>query len=286
MSSADIEVVSDRQRLRRRVAAWRARGERVALVPTMGNLHAGHLALVSAAHGGADRIVVSIFVNPTQFLPGEDYDAYPRTLDDDRRALASVAPDLIYTPAVSDLYEADLASTTRVEVPALDGMLCGSFRPGHFTGVATVVAKLFNLVQPDSAWFGDKDYQQLLLVRRLAADLCFPVAVHGVATVREADGLAMSSRNIYLAAGERQIAPVMFRTLQRLAEAVQAGTALARAEADALATLDAAGFRTQYVSVRRAEDLAPPGADDRNLVVLAAGYLGAARLIDHLEFTL
>jgi len=279
-----LEVIHDKQALRARLAGRRAAGASIALVPTMGNLHAGHRALVEAARRDNTCVVASVFVNPTQFLPGEDYETYPRTLEADRAALEAAGADLLYAPGIADLYPDGLESTTRVEVPALDGILCGASRPGHFTGVATVVSKLFNIVQPERAYFGDKDYQQLLVLRRMARDLAFPVEVCGVPTVREPDGLAMSSRNAYLSEAERRVAPALYRALERLAAAVQAGAALAEAEQEAFDTLAAAGFSPEYVSVRRAADLAAAGEADRELAVLAAARLGTARLIDHLEF--
>lgn len=270
--------------LRAQIAAWREDGAQVALVPTMGNLHEGHLALVRRARELADRTVVSVFVNPLQFVPGEDLDAYPRTPDADRIKLSEAGVDLLFSPPADEVYAGDLAGTTRVQVPALDGILCGAFRPGHFTGVATVVAKLFNLVQPDYAVFGDKDYQQLLLVRRMVQDLCFPVDVVAVPTVREPDGLAMSSRNRYLDASERAAAPQLYRVLCELAARLRAGeTDYAALEHAATERLRALGFRPDYVSVRRAADLAAPAPGERALVVLAAAWLGRARLIDHLE---
>lgn len=273
--------------LRAQITAWRDDGAQVALVPTMGNLHEGHLALVRRARELADRTVVSVFVNPLQFVPGEDFDAYPRTPDADRIKLSEAGVDLLFSPPVDEVYPGDLEGTTRVQVPALDGILCGAFRPGHFTGVATVVTKLFNLVQPDYAVFGDKDYQQLLLVRRMVRDLCFPVDVVAVPTVREPDGLAMSSRNRYLGASERAAAPQLYRVLCELAARLMAGetdyTALERA---ATGRLQASGFRPEYVSVRRAADLAAPAPGEQALVVLAAAWLGRARLIDHVEVAL
>ncbi len=273
--------------LRAQISAWRQEEQQIALVPTMGNLHAGHLALVERARQIADRTVATIFVNPFQFVAGEDYDAYPRTPDTDRLRLSEAGVDLLFMPAVEELYGAGLDTTTRVSVPALDGILCGASRPGHFTGVATIVTKLLNLVQPDYAVFGDKDYQQLLVIRRLVTDLCFPVDVVGVPTVREPDGLAMSSRNAYLEPAERAVAPELFRTLEALAARLAAEPAAdpVALERDACAQLEAAGLRPDYVSVRRAADLAEPGPQDCDLVVLAAAWLGRARLIDHLELT-
>lgn len=269
--------------LRREVARWRQAGIRLALVPTMGNLHAGHLALVQAARAQAGRVAVSVFVNPLQFGPSEDFAAYPRTLQRDAELLASAGADLLFAPSVEAMYPRGQAGHTRVEVPGLSEILCGASRPGHFIGVATVVCKLLNLVQPDLALFGEKDYQQLLVIRRMAEDLCLPVEIQGLATVREPDGLAMSSRNAYLLPAERALAAQIYRALGRSAERLRAGVPVAEVQAEGLAELSAAGLSPEYLSVRRADDLGSPGPDDRELVVLAAARLGRARLIDNLR---
>lgn len=278
-----LETIPD---LRQRRGAWRQSGERVALVPTMGNLHAGHLALVREARRWAERTVVSIFVNPLQFGPSEDFAAYPRTLARDRDLLAAAGTDLLFAPPVDAVYPRGQAEQTRVEVPGLSDILCGETRPGHFAGVATVVCKLFNMVQPDLAVFGEKDFQQLLVIRRMVEDLCLPVEVQGLATVREADGLAMSSRNAYLTADERRRAPAVCRTLRLAGEGLQAGLDREEVERRGIEDLTAAGLRPDYFSVRRAQDLAAPTAEDLDLVVLAAAYLGRARLIDNLRVSL
>ena len=270
--------------LRDRRAAFGAAGERVAFVPTMGNLHDGHLELVRRGRALAPRVVVSIFVNPLQFGPGEDLASYPRTLARDSELLAAAGADLLFAPSAETMYPRPPAEQTRVEVPGLSDILCGASRPGHFVGVCTVVCKLFNMVRPDLALFGEKDFQQLAVIRRMVDDLCIPVEVVGVPTVREADGLAMSSRNGYLTAEERERAPALHRALQALTQAVEAGGSdLAALERAAAARIDAAGLRTDYVSVRRVRDLALPGDADEDLVVLAAAYLGRARLIDNLR---
>lgn len=273
--------------LRKRIARWRAIDEKVALVPTMGNLHAGHIALVKHARQLADRVVVSIFVNPMQFGPQEDFAAYPRTPDADKLQLAVAGTDLLFTPEVDQVYPGGMDKVSRVEVPAFDGILDGAARPGHFTGVATVVCKLFNMVQPDLAIFGEKDYQQLQVIRRMTADLCMPVQVLGHPTVREADGLAMSSRNQYLTKAERAQAPLLRRVL------VEAGALLRDGSKDfaglgtqARRRLEEGGFRPDYVEVCNADTLAPAMPDDRRLVVLAAAWLGKARLIDNLPLDL
>ncbi len=278
-----LELVEPVPALRRRVQEWRRAGLRVAFVPTMGNLHAGHLTLVKEAQQAADRTVVSIFVNPLQFGPSEDFDAYPRTLEQDRVLLEGEGTDLLFAPSVQAVYPHGEAAQTRVEVPGLSEILCGASRPGHFVGVATVVCKLFNMVQPDVALFGEKDFQQLLVIRRMTGDLCMPVEVRGVATVREADGLAMSSRNAYLTSDERARAPRLYQALLRAAERLRQGAAAAEAERLGAAELDAEGMECDYFSVRRAQDLGPPSALDRDLVVLAAARLGRARLIDNLR---
>ncbi len=259
-------------------------GLRVALVPTMGALHEAHLQLIDEARRHADRVVASVFVNPSQFGPGEDFDAYPRNLEADARLLASRGTDLVFAPAVEEVYPDGAALATRVEVPQLGGILCGRSRPGHFAGVATVVAKLFNLVRPHVAVFGEKDYQQLMVIRRMARDLNFRVEILGLPTVREHDGLAMSSRNAYLTPAERATAPALYRQLRQLAAEASAGADLTQLEAAAAAALQARGFRPDYVQVLGARDLAPPAPTERELVVLAAAWLGRARLIDNLRF--
>ena len=259
------------------------RGERIALVPTMGNLHEGHLRLVDTAREHGDRVVVSIFVNPLQFGPGEDYERYPRTLEEDQAKLEARGADLLFAPPVDEIYRRPLAESTFVEVPEITTILCGASRPGHFRGVTTVVAKLFNLVQPDVAVFGEKDYQQLQVIRRMVADLDFPVEIVGVPIVREADGLALSSRNAYLSPQERVRAPQLYCSLCEVRDAIVAGerdfTALCRRQWERLRQ---AGFRPDYFEIRRA-DLGEAGPDDRPLVILAAAWLGQTRLIDNLQ---
>lgn len=271
--------------LRDEVRALRARRARVAFVPTMGNLHEGHLSLVAEARRRADAVVASLYVNPLQFGPNEDYATYPRTPDADRAALAGAGADLLFMPGDDVMYPRGPEIMTKVEVPVVSEILCGRFRPGHFRGVATVVNRLLNLVQPDIALFGKKDYQQLLVIRLMVADLGLPIEIAGVDTVREADGLAMSSRNRYLTAGERAAAPRLYAALTALRDRVASGAATAPAEAEAIEALAAAGFRVEYVSVRRQRDLAPPERGDTALVALAAAWLGRTRLIDNIEFS-
>ncbi len=279
-----MQTVDESGLLRAVVTGWRRAGERIAFVPTMGNLHAGHMALVKRARALADRVVVSIFVNPMQFGPAEDFDSYPRTLEQDRTALEAEGIDLLYTPTDAQLYPHGTEASTRVMVPGIGDILCGEFRPGFFTGVATVVAKLFNLVTPDVAVFGEKDYQQLIVIRRMVADLDFPIEIEPVATVREPDGLAMSSRNAYLDPAQRARAPELYRTLESVAKRLRAGErAFVELEAEGLARLEAAGFRPDYLRILRATDLEVPRPSDTRLVVLAAAWLGKARLIDNIQ---
>lgn len=276
-------VVSDVVELRRRVGRWKATGERVGFVPTMGNLHAGHMSLVRLAREHADRVIVSIFVNPLQFAPDEDYESYPRTEQDDRDRLVDAGVDALFLPGEEEIYPGGTDAVTFVEVPGLSDILCGGYRAGHFRGVATIVTKLFNLVDPDLAVFGEKDYQQLMVIRRLAHDLCFPVEIISAPTLREPDGLAMSSRNRYLDAGERAAAPALFQTLRQTAAALAVGLAEFEQLAEQGAEmLEAAGFRPDYFEIRDAETLGEPRAG-RDLVVMAAAWLGRARLIDNLR---
>jgi pantoate--beta-alanine ligase len=272
--------------LRAIVSAWRRAGERIAFVPTMGNLHAGHGSLVGRASELADRVIVSIFVNPLQFGPNEDFAAYPRTPEEDRRILESLDVDLLFAPEVADIYPRGQESTARVHVPVIEDILCGAFRPGHFMGVATVVTKLLNIVQPDVAVFGEKDYQQLLIIRRATLDLCMPIEIVGVPTTREPDGLAMSSRNRYLSAEQRAAAPAIYAQLERARAAIQSGaTDLAAIAHSGSEALRQAGFRPDYFEIRDAATLAEPGPQSRDLVVLTAARLGRARLIDNVRAT-
>ena len=279
-----METVTTLAGLRSRTAAWRTQGSRVAFVPTMGNLHAGHLKLVRHARAIADHVVVSIFVNPMQFGQNEDYASYPVTLEQDKAALMDVDADLLFLPADTEMYAGGFSQATQVVVPGLNTVLEGEFRPTHFNGVTTVVARLFNMVQPDVAVFGEKDFQQLLIIRRMVSDLAIPIAIEGVATMREADGLAMSSRNSYLTAGERAIAPQLHQTLLDVRDIVLRGERdLAAVEQSAMAQLGEAGFEPQYLSIRRCTDLSLPEGEQDERVVLAAAMLGATRLIDNVR---
>jgi len=277
-----MQQITKVKALRSCVRDWHQQGQSVALVPTMGNLHVGHLQLVKQAKELADKVVVSIFVNPTQFVAGEDFDTYPRTIKDDLEQLEGIEPDLIFIPEVDEVYPAGLEGETQVVVPELDSIFCGAFRPGHFTGVATVASKLLNMVQPDIALFGNKDYQQLLVIKRLVTDLCIPVEIVGVETVREESGLALSSRNRYLTSEEKAVAAELHQALSGIAEAVKAGgNDYQQFETEAIAHLEDKGFKTEYLSIRNASNLGEP--TEGELVVLAAVWLGKARLIDNIQ---
>ena len=284
-----IEVATTLDALRARVARWRREGLRVGLVPTMGNLHAGHHSLVRLARAHADRVVASVFVNPTQFGPDEDYAQYPRTPEADVAGLEAAGCDLAWMPSVELMYPLGLARAVRVQVPGITDVLDGAHRPGHFDGVCTVVARLFNQVQPDVAAFGRKDYQQLAVIRHMVRDLAFPVELLPADIVREADGLARSSRNQYLGAEQRAAAPELHRTLLAVRDAVQAGQGWRDAEADAVARLQAAGFVVDYAVVRTpllAEpSISPASHGDGGLVALVAARIGRTRLIDNIEFS-
>jgi pantoate--beta-alanine ligase len=269
--------------VREQVRAWRARGESVALVPTMGNLHAGHLSLLSTARSRAARVAASIFVNPLQFGPGEDFARYPRTLAEDERLLAGHGCDLLFAPDDAEMYPHG-EQATRVQVRGLSETLCGQFRPGHFEGVATVVAKLFGILTPDIAVFGEKDYQQLLVIRRMVADLAMPVEIVGAPTVRADDGLALSSRNQYLTPAERAQAAMIHQALTEAVAAISAGAPdYAALEAAGTQRLTRGGFRVDYFAIRDAGNLSAPRAGVAELVVLAAAWLGRSRLIDNLR---
>lgn len=271
--------------VRARVRAWHAAGQTVGFVPTMGNLHAGHLSLVKLARRVTDRVVASIFVNPTQFGPQEDFASYPRTPAEDRERLAANDVDLLFAPEVGEVYPFGTEDAVSLRMPALSRELCGAVRPGHFDGVGSVVCRLLNIVAPDVLVLGQKDLQQFVLLERLAADLRLPVRLVRGPTMRESDGLAMSSRNRYLDAEERARAPRLYATIAAVRDALRAGrTDFAQLEAEAEARLVASGFRPDYVSVRRARDLARPAAGIDaydGLAVLAAAHLGRARLIDN-----
>ncbi len=282
-----MNTVKTVRELRAAVAQARAEGKQIGFVPTMGNLHAGHTALVEKATQRADFVVASIFVNPLQFGPNEDLDSYPRTLAADQEKLFEAGCNLLFTPDVEEMYPHGMAGQTRVSVAGVSEGLCGASRPGHFEGVATVVTKLFNLVQPDLAIFGQKDFQQLAVIRTLVHDLNMPIQIIGEPTVRADDGLALSSRNGYLNAEQRAAAPALYRSLVQMADAIRRGerdfpALIAAAQAQQLA----AGFRPDYLEVRESNSLRPATKDDRQLVILVAAFIGSTRLIDNLAFDL
>ncbi|KZC35008.1 MULTISPECIES: pantoate--beta-alanine ligase [Rhodanobacter] len=280
-----MQTVQDVPALRAAIRGWRAQGQTVGFVPTMGNLHAGHQSLIKLARARAERVVASVFVNPTQFGPNEDYDRYPRTLVQDQASLAEQGCDLLFAPDVATMYPFGPAHSVSVRVPQITDTLEGAYRPGHFDGMATVVCKLFNLVQPDVAVFGQKDFQQLKVVERMVRDLGLPVKVVAAPILRTDDGLALSSRNQYLAPQERARAPLLHDTLQKMRELLAQGHPWQAIEQTAAARLERAGFVPDYVVIRRAEDLAEPAEGEREgLLALVAARLGNTRLIDNLRF--
>lgn len=270
--------------IRAQVKAWRTKGETIAFVPTMGNLHQGHITLVQQAREKADHVVVSIFVNPMQFGQNEDLDAYPRTLEQDSKALIAAGAELLFTPTPEIIYPKGLAQQTYVDVPEIGDELCGASRPGHFRGVATIVNKLFNIVQPDMALFGKKDFQQLLVIKTMVEDLSLPIDIIGIDTIREPSGLAMSSRNGYLTAQEKINAAALKQALDDMAANVRQGVDLDTATQTAQQSLLAAGFAPDYLELRNAYNLKPATDEDKELVIVAAAYIGKARLIDNLTF--
>ena len=281
-----METVTTVAGVRERVRAWKFAGERVAFVPTMGNLHPGHLSLVEAARHHGERFVASIFVNPMQFGPNEDFAHYPRTPQADQEMLAAAGCDVMFMPDVAEIYPRGLDRSTRVIVPELSNILCGAFRPGHFDGVTTVVAKLFHIVEPDIAVFGEKDYQQLTLIRRMVTDLCIPIEIVAAPTVRETDGLAMSSRNQYLTPAERKAAPHIYQELLRAADALQSGDHhFANIERAGIEGLENAGLKPDYFAIRSRE-LGAASPELREFVVLTAARIGRARLIDNVQVAL
>ncbi|MDD1608106.1 MAG: pantoate--beta-alanine ligase [Methylococcaceae bacterium] len=279
-----MHTVNTVEALHTLINTWKAAGNSIAFVPTMGNLHAGHCQLVKAAKEKADKVVVSIFVNPTQFGAGEDFDSYPRTEAQDHEKLRAINTDLVFQPSVSEMYSPD--AKTVVSVTGLSELYCGAYRVGHFDGVATVVCKLFNMVQPNVALFGLKDFQQLAVIRTMVKDLNMPVDIIGIETVREASGLAMSSRNSYLNQAEQQLAPLLYQSLCAVRDAILAGNDnYAAIEQHALSSLQQSGFSPDYFRVCRSNDLAPAQIDDTDLVLLVAAKLGKTRLIDNLCFS-
>ena len=281
-----MDTVTTIAAVREHVQAWRRAGLRVAFVPTMGNLHPGHVSLIEAARRHGERFIASIFVNPMQFGPNEDFAHYPRTPREDERMLAAAGCSLMFMPDVAEIYPNGSERATRVEVPGVSRILEGEFRPGHMEGVSTVVAKLFHIVEPDVAVFGEKDFQQLTVIRRMVADLCMPVKIIGAPTVRDRDGLAMSSRNQYLSSEERALAPSIYQALEAAAQRLRAGDVdFASIERAGFQALETARFRPDYFSVRSASDLSSATASARELVVLTAARIGKARLIDNVQVT-
>ncbi|WP_024672206.1 pantoate--beta-alanine ligase [Pseudomonas syringae] len=281
-----MNTVKTVQELRAAIARARGEGKRIALTPTMGNLHSGHAALVAKAAQRADFVVATIFVNPLQFGPKEDLATYPRTLAADQEKLLAAGCNLLFTPSVEEMYPHGMTSQTIVSVPHLSQGLCGASRPGHFEGVATVVSKLFNMVQPDLAIFGEKDFQQLAVIRAMVRDLNMPIQIIGEPTVRADDGLALSSRNGYLNEEQRAAAPALYQAIRQIADALRAG----EQDFDTLLTgkkrqLEAAGFRIDYLEICETNSLRPASAQDRDVVILAAAFMGTTRLIDNLHLT-
>jgi len=282
-----VLIIETLPMLRREVRRWRQDGKRIALVPTMGNLHDGHMTLVDEARERADIVVVSIFVNPMQFERADDLARYPRTLQEDCEKLNRRGVDLVFSPAPGDVYPLGLSEQTFVDVPVLSTLLEGASRPGHFRGVSTIVSKLFNLVQPDLACFGEKDYQQLALIRKMVADMGYDIDIVGVPTVRAKDGLALSSRNGYLTAAERKIAPVLSQVMQDIAGKLSQGerhieTLIEEAES----TLSERGLQPDGLAIVDADTLLPLNVDSRRAVILMAAWLGKARLIDNQQVDL
>ena len=282
-----MNTVKTVRELRAAVTHARNAAKRIGFVPTMGNLHSGHATLVTKAAQQADFVVASIFVNPLQFGAGEDLDKYPRTLAADQEKLLQSGCNLLFAPTFEEMYPGGTTGQTRVSVPQLCEGLCGASRPGHFEGVATVVSKLFNMVQPDIAVFGQKDYQQLAVIRAMVHDLNMPIQIIGEPTVRADDGLALSSRNGYLSEEQRAIAPVLYRSLCQIGDAIKAGEHdFAKLRAEQVSQIEAAGLRVDYLEVRQGVHLRPATAEDRDIVILVAAYLGATRLIDNLHLNL
>lgn len=279
-----MQTVSSIEALRSQIRQWRQTGLSIAFVPTMGNLHDGHLQLVKSAQQLADKVVVSIFVNPTQFGPNEDFASYPRTEIEDQNRLTSCGTDLLFLPSVETIYPDNCQ--TQISVNALSRLHCGQHRPGHFDGVALVVCKLLNMVQPDFLVLGEKDFQQLAILKILVTDLNLPVTIQGVATVREADGLAMSSRNRYLSNEQRQIAPQLYHALKQAHNQILTGSAnLETIGSQQIQRLQQAGFSVDYFSICRSNDLQLANNNDSDLVILAAARLGKTRLIDNVYFS-
>ncbi|MCF2856820.1 pantoate--beta-alanine ligase [Pseudoalteromonas sp. SMS1] len=279
-----MQSITEIKSLRSQIKAWRQQGKSIAFVPTMGNLHQGHFSLVEKAKTLADKVVVSIFVNPMQFGQNEDLDNYPRTLSQDKQGLAELETDIVFTPSVATIYPNGLNTQSFVDVPGVSEGYCGGSRAGHFRGVATVVTKLFNLVQPDFACFGEKDYQQLQVIKTMVHDLSMPIEIIGVPTQREVSGLAMSSRNGYLSEQEKDIAKVLYKVLNLAADALKAGERnFHHLELEAKSQLENAGLTPDYFSIAHRTTLKPAMKEDSQFVILAAAFLGNVRLIDNIQ---
>ncbi|ATG59037.1 MULTISPECIES: pantoate--beta-alanine ligase [Pseudoalteromonas] len=279
-----MQSITEIKSLRSQIKAWRQAGLSVAFVPTMGNLHRGHFSLVEKAKTLADKVVVSIFVNPMQFGANEDLDNYPRTLSEDKQGLAELGTDIVFTPSVSTIYPNGLGEQSFVDVPGVSLGYCGGSRPGHFKGVATVVTKLFNLVQPDYVCFGEKDFQQLQVIKTMARDLSIPVEIIGVPTMREVSGLAMSSRNGYLSAEQKTTATALFKALGQCAEQLKQGNKdFTSLKTHAKQSLEQAGLKPDYFEIAQRDTLKTATLDDNHFVILAAAFLGSVRLIDNMQ---
>lgn len=281
-----MQITDNITTLRESINLWRKQGLKIAFVPTMGNLHQGHIALVDKAKTIADKVVASIFINPMQFGANEDIDSYPRTLLDDQEKLIASGCDLLFTPTASTIYPKGLENQTFVEVPDISDGYCGESRPGHFRGVATVVCKLFNIVQPDLACFGLKDYQQVQVIETMVDDLSMPIEIVALPTVREPSGLALSSRNNYLTAQEKLIAPTLYQNIQWLANAIKDNKDFMALTKQAAKQINQAGLKTDYIHVCHAKTLQAATANDKELVILAAAFCGKARLIDNILVSL
>jgi len=281
-----MKIISEISELRQQITTWRQQGLKIAFVPTMGNLHAGHISLITEAHRHADKVVASIFVNPMQFGVNEDIGNYPRTMESDQQKLVAANTDLLFTPTPAVIYPKGLDKQSYVEVPNVSDGYCGESRPGHFRGVSTVVCKLFNLVQPDVACFGLKDYQQVQVIQTMVEDLSMPIEIIPVATTREDNGLALSSRNGYLTEEELKIAPALAQNIQWLAQEIKTNNDFVGLAKQATNFINNAGMKTDYIHICHASTLQPASEDDKELVILAAAHCGKARLIDNLQVSL
>ena len=281
-----MQTISDLTQLRQQIKTWKQQGDKIAFVPTMGNLHQGHISLVEEAKKHADRVVASIFVNPMQFGAGEDLDKYPRTLQADSEQLIAAGTDLLFTPSAQTMYPKGLEVQTYIEVPGVSDNYCGSSRPGHFRGVATIVNKLFNLVQPDVACFGEKDFQQLQVIRTMVADLAMPIEVIGVPTAREHNGLAKSSRNGYLSAEQKEQAGVIYQSLLQAADKLKQQASLDDVKAFIAEQISQQGLTIDYVEIAERNSMQDAVAGDKHLVILVAAFLGQTRLIDNWQVDL